>query len=124
MKVCLTPTFIIEPKITAGDRYNVISGEAHLEGTIRYFSEEIGKDLKETLVHVAKTTAEAYGATAEVTFRQMGATLTNDAKLAQVGQRAVTKLLGEATLAPMEKTMVPWAMRWPKGCVFMNSASM
>lgn len=92
-------------KITAGDRYNVISGEAHLEGTIRYFSEEIGKDLKETLVHVAKTTAEAYGATAEVTFRQMGATLTNDAKLAQVGQRAVTKLLGEATLAPMEKTM-------------------
>lgn len=92
-------------KITAGDRYNVISGEAHLEGTIRYFNEKIGEDLKETLIHVVETTAQTYGATAEVTFRQMGATLTNEENCAAIGKRAVINLLGENTLAPMEKTM-------------------
>lgn len=92
-------------KVTGGDRYNVISGETHMEGTLRYFSKQNGKDLMDLLVHVAKTTAEAYGATVDVTFRQMGEALSNDAEHAKIGQRAVSKLLGEDTLAPMEKTM-------------------
>lgn len=92
-------------KFMSGDRYNVISGKARLEGTVRYFKNDIGDWVKAKLQSIAEDTAKAYGAEAKVTIRQMVLPLINEPKSAALGAESVKKLLGEDHLATMTKTM-------------------
>ena len=50
--------------------YNVIPDAVHLKGSARWFTDEVGKTLREGVERVSKQIALAFGATAEVTFQQ------------------------------------------------------
>ncbi len=70
-------------KIHGGDAYNVIPQTAQLSGTVRAFTPEVMTLVEAGMRRIAKGTAEAFGATAEVDFRLIFAPTINDAKEAE-----------------------------------------
>lgn len=67
----LEPVVLTIGKLVSGTRFNIVSGEAQMEGTIRYFSQEIRKQLPRLMERLAKETAAAYGCQAEIEFVPM-----------------------------------------------------
>jgi len=61
----------------SGTTYNVIPGEAVLEGTIRAFSKENRKKLADAVTKISKDIAQTYGAQAEVEIEDICDPLTN-----------------------------------------------
>lgn len=101
----LDPVVLTIGTLHSGDRFNIISGEAVLEGTTRYFNTEVGKDLKESMERIIMDTAHAYGATAEFEYWIMVPPTVNDEECSAIAQGAVKKVLGEKALFHMQKTM-------------------
>jgi len=70
-------------KIHAGDAYNVIPQTAQLSGTVRAFTPEVMALIESAMRRIAKGTADAFGATAEIDFRLIFAPTINDANEAE-----------------------------------------
>ena len=81
-------------RIHAGDAYNVIPQMATLGGTVRAFSRDVMALVEGAMRRVARGTAEAFGATAEVDFRESFAPTVNDAAEAEFAARICTELVG------------------------------
>jgi len=81
-------------RIHAGDAYNVIPQTATLGGTVRAFSNEVMTLVEAALRRVARGTADAFGASAEVDFRALFAPTVNDAAEAEFAARICTELVG------------------------------
>lgn len=92
-------------RITSGNTWNVVPGEAELEGTSRYFRREVRPDIMEKFERIVKNTAAAYGATATIEYQHVAWPLINEEEPSQVGVEAVAAVLGDDALAPMEKIM-------------------
>ena len=82
-------------KIHAGDAYNVIPQTAHLGGTARAFSREVMARLESSMKRIAKGTAEAHGATAEVDFRVLFSPTINNPAEADFAAKICNELVGE-----------------------------
>jgi len=65
-------------KIAAGNAYNIIAGDAMLEGTTRTFSRETQKLLKEKIIEIASRVAQNHGGTAITEFETFTSALIND----------------------------------------------
>ena len=88
----------------SGDRFNIISGEAELEGITRYFDCGIREDLKAVIERTACQTAAAYGAAAELSYERMIPPIINDAASSAIATQAVAKVLGPEAVTTMTKT--------------------
>ncbi len=82
-------------KIHAGDAYNVIPQTARLGGTARAFSKDVMAKIESSMRRIAKGTAEAAGATAEVDFRVLFNPTVNDVKEAEFAAKICAELVGE-----------------------------
>lgn len=91
--------------INSGTRWNIIAGEAEMEGTTRYFKRELQPTLKEYMERVVTHTAEAYGATAELEYFTEVLPTVNEASSSEIAARAVEKALGKEKLSTMQKVM-------------------
>ena len=78
----------------SGVRNTVISGEAVLEGSMRYQSEAVRILIKEQMHNLSEGIAKAHGATAEVSFGQNIPPVINDDYVARVAFRAAEKVTG------------------------------
>lgn len=56
--------------IRSGDSYNVIPSNAYIAGTSRCFNPKTKQQIRGWIEHISKTTAEQFGASAEVAFAQ------------------------------------------------------
>lgn len=56
--------------IRSGDSYNVIPSKAYIAGTSRCFNPKTKQQIRGWIEHISKTTAEQFGASAEVNFAQ------------------------------------------------------
>lgn len=90
--------------IHSGSRFNIIAGEAVMEGITRYFRRELGEDLKATMEKIIMNTAIAYGATAELEYSPMVPPTINDPNSSEIAAAAVEKVLGKEHLSTMQKT--------------------
>ncbi len=81
-------------KIHAGDAYNVIPQTAALGGTVRAFSREVMAMIEARMKRVAASTAEAFGASAEVDFRNLFSPTVNNPAEADYAARICTELVG------------------------------
>jgi hippurate hydrolase len=81
-------------KIHAGDAYNVIPQTATLGGTVRAFSREVMAMVEARMKRVAASTAEAFGASAEVDFRNLFSPTVNNPAEAEYAARICTELVG------------------------------
>jgi len=91
-------------KLTAGTRYNIIAGDALLEGTIRSFSDEVWKKVPEQLERVVKNTVATYGAEAEIDLFRATPPLVNNQDISDILKISAEKLYGEEVVIKYEKT--------------------
>lgn len=90
----------------AGTQYNIIAEEAELEGTTRCFLPEVRRFTNERIRRIAEQTAEMYGGTAEVEFRDYAAPLINDGQAVEEVTRVVERFLPkENIVADFEKAL-------------------
>ncbi|PRR69452.1 M20 family metallopeptidase [Clostridium thermopalmarium] len=83
--------------LKAGSRFNVIASEGILEGTTRCFNPEIRENFPKILERVAKNTAEAYRATAELEYNFATPVVINDVKCSKIASGAAKKVGIETT---------------------------
>lgn len=91
-------------KMTSGTRFNVISGMAVLEGTIRFFTREIEAEIEQKVRRVVEHTAAAYRATAEMVYDRLTPPLINDKESSEIAIGAANKTLGEGHITLLPKT--------------------
>ena len=100
----LDPSVLSVGIFKSGSRFNVLPGKAYLEGTTRCFSKEINDKFPEMIERVASETAQSYRAKIEMEYNKLTLPCTNDAQLAEIGQKSVEDLFGHKGLAHVEKT--------------------
>ncbi len=85
--------------LNSGTARNVISGEAVLEGTCRYYSDEAIEHVIKAVERIAKCTAGSFRAEAEVSVVPSGCkAVINDSKLAAEGAKTAEKIFGKEAL--------------------------
>ncbi len=82
-------------QISAGDAFNVIPQHAALGGTVRAFSSETLEMIEARMKRVCLSTAEAFGATAEIDFRVLVPPLINDPTETSAFAAAAADLAGD-----------------------------
>lgn len=93
-------------KLTSGSRFNIISGEATMEGTVRSFNREIHNSLPAMMKRIVENTAAAFNCEAEVEYNMMTEVLINDDTAAEYGRAAALKVAENETLVTnMQPTM-------------------
>lgn len=88
----------------SGNRFNIIAGEAEMEGTNRYFSQEIANRIENDMRRVIKGVCDAYGADYELDYTYILGATTNDEESSKIAEKAVEKVAGSEALQKMVKT--------------------
>lgn len=91
-------------RLEAGTRYNIIAGDAVLEGTARSFNKDVWAQIPEQVERVVHNTCAAYGATGEVFFNRAVPPLINDANISEILKGSAEKLYGKDVVTLYEKT--------------------
>ena len=100
----LDPLVVSVGSIHSGTAFNVISGEAVLEGTVRYFKKDIGETIEGSLRRVVESTAALYGATATLSYAYNLPPVINEEKSSTLATKVAADLLGEENVVLFEKT--------------------
>ncbi len=90
----------------AGIANNVIPHDAVLKGTARWFDPGVGEIIERSIIRIAKSVAEAHGATAEVDINMLTPATVNDEAAMTLARNAATAVAGPAGVIEMpEPTM-------------------
>jgi len=100
----LDPAVVSVGMLKSGTRWNVIAGDAYMEGTTRCFSKEVNDGFEDQIKRIVDMTAKAYRAEARVEYTKMVAPTINDAEMSKLAAGSVKELLGEEGLVLFEKT--------------------
>ena len=101
----LEPVLVTVGQLHSGTRFNCISEEALLDGTVRVFNRDIYKKMPEVMERVVKGTCEALGCTADLEFRHLTQPLTNNHEAYEVLYGSALKTAGEANVKQAEMSM-------------------
>lgn len=89
-------------KITSGDAFNIIPEVAHLEGTLRSFSDEVWTALPGHVKRVVEHTAKAHGCTATIQIdRKMRPTI-NDPAMAELVREVAREVVGPDNIVALQ----------------------
>ena len=91
-----TPAILTIGMVQSAGADNAIADSAILKGTLRSFDEGARKQVKKRMEQIAKHTARAFRATAEIMYQGGCPTLINDEKISTLTEQALKKTLGEA----------------------------
>lgn len=91
-------------RFDAGTTYNIIPGEAELEGTIRAFSVESRKKMADAVIKIAQNVAAEYGATVDVDIEDICDPLVNPSETVNEVVNSARKIVkNESLINNMEK---------------------
>jgi amidohydrolase len=100
------PLVVTIGKLTSGSRFNIVAGEAEMEGTVRSFDRDLHSRLPGIVERIAKKTAETYRCTAEVDYQMLTEVLVNDPEAVKYTRSAAEKTAPEpGKTGPLEKMM-------------------
>lgn len=97
----LQPLVVTVGKLCSGSRFNIVSGEAEMEGTVRCFDREVHEKVPVAMERIAKSTAEAYRCEAELEYQVLTDVLINDPEATEYSRAAAMKV------APSPELVVP-----------------
>ena len=97
----LDPVVVHVGKLMSGDRFNIISSSAVMEGANRTFNPDIRKQLPDVMRCIIDNTAVAYRATAKLDYNWGCPPLINDETITEIVQEAIKKLYGDESLIDM-----------------------
>lgn len=100
----LDPAVVSVGILNAGTRFNVMAGEAYLEGTTRCFSMEVNDAFEGMIRRIAENTAKSYRAEVEVDYTQLVIPTINHPGMSLIAEGAVAKIRGKDALITYEKT--------------------
>ena len=102
----LQPAVVTVGRLQAGEAFNVVAGEAVLEGTVRAFDEDVRRHIRAQIGSVLQHAAAAAGARVELEYVDGFPPLRNDPEVAAVVAAAAEAQLGPGTVAPGPRAMV------------------
>ena len=79
---------------TSSNAFNVIPERVHMKGTVRCLSEAVRELSEERLISIVEKTAEAYGATAQVTYKRSYPVTVNAEEQTTYASAVATKIAG------------------------------
>ena len=80
--------------IQGGHAHNVIPETVRMLGTARWFEPQVGDTLERSVLRLARSIAEGYGATVEATFERLYPATVNDPAAMTLGRRAAEAVSG------------------------------
>ena len=101
----VSPLVLTVGKVTSGTRWNVISGSAKIEGTVRSLDSESRDMAEESVKRIAANTAASYRCTAEVKYDRLCDNVYNDPEITAFGREAAKTILGPDALPNTPPTM-------------------
>lgn len=84
--------------IHGGSAYNVIPDDVHIEGTFRFAQDSYRGSVKEQIVRISESVANAHGCSAECRFFHESNPLVNDEKLADIASESAFALFGKESV--------------------------
>ncbi len=116
-------------KLEAGSSYNIVADCAKMEGTIRVFSQDLRVRLKEQLEDLAGKTAQIYGGSAEIKWKDYTSALINDETSCLEAQKTASALFGDEAVLKSRTPMLSgddfaeFMLRVPGVYAFVGSAN-
>ena len=101
----LEPVVVTVGTLHSGQRFNVISNHAELEGTVRLFNEELHQKIPGMMARIAENTAAAFRCTAELDYQFKSDMLVNDEAMTELARGAALKVAGGEHIAPIRRSM-------------------
>ncbi len=95
------PVVVSVGVFNSGTRRNVIADKAKLEGTVRLFNREIGKQMPGIIGRVAKSSARAFRADAEVTYTVGVPPTVNDPVCVKRAVKTIKNIMGDDAVSEM-----------------------
>jgi amidohydrolase len=92
------PAVVTVGAFNGGNRFNIIPERVELLGTVRAFNEEVRKDIHRRIRDIVTKTAEAAGATAEITYGIGYPATINDPKLTERMAPTLRRVAGESNV--------------------------
>ncbi|MDU1911893.1 amidohydrolase [Fusobacterium sp.] len=89
------PLVVTIGSIHSGTRFNVIAPRAVIEGTVRYYNPEFKEKVPAAIERIAKATAEAYRATAEMEYSNLVKITINDDICTSIARESAGKIVGQ-----------------------------
>lgn len=89
------PLVVTVGSLHSGTRFNIISGEANLNGTCRCFDVELHHHIPEMMERIIKSTCDAYRCTYEFKYDMLTEPLVNDAGMAELAWKAAEKVVDD-----------------------------
>ena len=86
------PVVVTVGSLVSGTRFNIISGDAYMEGTSRMYSPDVHRDIDSIMTRIVTDTAHAYRCEAEVEYNKLLEPLENDEDAFELGRKAAEKV--------------------------------
>lgn len=91
--------------LNSGSRWNIVSGEAELTGTIRTYSREVHAAMPDTLTRMIDGTCAAFRCTGELEYETMTRVSVNDDDCIRQGVESARKIQTEDLVVPGKPSM-------------------
>lgn len=98
----LDPAVLSIGIFNSGTRFNIIANEAELKGTTRSFNPEVREKFPQIIDRIAKSTAAAYRAKAEVTYTEGPPPVINEEDSSKLSFSTVNKILGSDGISKLQ----------------------
>lgn len=101
----MEPSVITVGIFRGGERFNIIPGEVHLEGTVRTYKEEVRSEVERRMREILDGITKAGGGTFEMEYRKNAPATVNDAALSRTSAALLERALGAGNVEVVEPSM-------------------
>jgi amidohydrolase len=101
----LEPSVVTVGIVRGGERFNIIPGSVHLEGTVRTFRPEIREQVERRIREILDGVTRAAGGSFEMEYRSNAPATINDPDLARRVRPAMERAVGAENVIEVEPTM-------------------
>jgi amidohydrolase len=101
----LEPSVITVGIFRGGERFNIIPGEVHLEGTVRTYSETTRGEVERRMREILDGVTRANGASFEMEYQKNAPATVNDPGLTQKVQPLLQRIAGAENVKIVEPSM-------------------
>lgn len=101
----LEPSVLTVGIIRGGERFNIIPGEVHLEGTVRTYSPQVREDVERRMREILDGTTRAAGGTFEMDYKRNAPATVNDPALTGRVEPILQRILGAERVKTTQPVM-------------------
>ena len=101
----LEPSVITVGIFRGGERFNIIPGEVHLEGTVRTYNEQVRADVERRMREILDGITRAGGGTFELDYKKNAPATVNEPELTRTSAALLARSMGAGNVKVVEPSM-------------------